>query len=219
MGWLGRRRRRAARSSVPPGFEAVAETMLSGDAAAEGYWSLGASLADAGVSLADGFADLLTTAAAVAQREPTFAEARAFASGWGDATLAYVNDLTCADPLTGLSTQAHLRERVAGLYRGASAGRHALVIAESRAAGDRISAARSMTLLGEAARTVFPAAEAIGQVGHGRVVVLAPRDAGLGPRVSLLRRLAEHETDRVWIEGLPHSDRSAGRLIDELARS
>ena len=81
---------------------------------------------------ADGLADLLATATAVARREPTFAEVSAFASGWGDATLGYLNDVGCADPLTGLSTQAHLRDRVSGLYRGASAGRHALVVAESR---------------------------------------------------------------------------------------
>jgi len=215
MGWLGRRRRRVR--VVPPGFETVAAAIAAGSSG-EPCRALGAALAADGVSLADGLGGLLATATAVARREPTFAEARAFAAGWGDATLAYLADLTCADPLTGLATRAHLRDRVARLYRGTPARRHAFVVAESRPARDRISSARALTLLGEAAHAVFPAADTIGRVGHGRVVVLTPNDDALGSRVSLLRRLAGDQAGRVWIEGLPPSDRSAGRLIDELAR-
>src|SRR5690606_38463240 len=89
---------------------------------------------------------------------------------------------------------------------------------------DPIVRAMRMTALGEAARTVFPAGEVVGRVGTCRVAVLARRDARLGVRVRLLRRLLEGaeapgQVPRVWIEGLPASDLAAGVLLDELVRS
>jgi hypothetical protein len=76
---------------------------------------------------------------------------------------------------------------------------------------------------GELARTVFAREETIARVGMHRVAVLARRDDRLGRRVRVLRTLLDGVQAggpqlRVWIEGLPTSDRAAGMLLDELAR-
>ena len=55
---------------------------------------------------------------------------------WSDATLEYLHDLSCEDPLTGLASLAHVRTRLDEIYREAEltdvgvAGSHALVIVE-----------------------------------------------------------------------------------------
>ncbi|QCC77756.1 hypothetical protein [Nocardioides daphniae] len=64
----------------------------------------------------------------------------------------------------------------------------------------------------------------VGRLGVNRVAVLAERDARLGVKVRLLRRLVDgvdvrgHDA-RVWIEGLPASDLASGLMLDELARA
>ena len=55
--------------------------------------------------------------------EPAFTDACAVALGWSEATLAYLHQLSCADPLTGLASMAHLRGRLTEVYRGVRAGR------------------------------------------------------------------------------------------------
>ena len=49
--------------------------------------------------------------------EPDYAELVAVSVAWSDTTLGYLHRLTCSDPMTGLSTTAHLRGRLAELYR------------------------------------------------------------------------------------------------------
>ena len=86
--------------------------------------------------------------------------------------------------------------------------------------GDTISRALRLVRLGEAARTVFSGTETIGRLGTNRIVVLVERDAQLGRRVAIMRKMlgmAEFPT-RVWIEGLPVADHGAVGLLDELAR-
>ena len=208
---------------MPPRFEAAGEALAVGDSSVlEACWVVGRDLADAGVSLAESIEALRSTTRLVRERDPSFEETRALSVAWSEATLGYLHGLSCADPLTGLSTLAHLRERIGRLYRGAQhdAVRHALVVTQIGGSPglDRLASSRRLTLLGHAARSVFDGQEAIGQVGPFRVVVVATRDDALAPRVSLLRRMVEDRADRVWIEGLPGTDASAVNLLDELAR-
>ncbi|MGH3353469.1 MAG: hypothetical protein ACRDPS_22600 [Nocardioides sp.] len=213
------------RAELPSRFEAVAEALAERSSyVAEACWVAGHDLAERGVSLGESLEDLRTTTQAVNARDPAFTEVHALSVAWSEATLGYLHTLSCADPLTGLATLAHVRERISELYRDARAVSHALVVTDAHLPGnpggklDSIAAARRMSLLGQTARSVFAGAAAVGQVGHNRMVVVAARDETLVKRLSLLKRMVEHSADRIWIEGLPENDRSAGILLDELAR-
>ncbi|WGL51309.1 hypothetical protein P5P86_15245 [Nocardioides sp. BP30] len=220
------------RALLAPHFEAVGEALAAGISSVDACWVVGRTLAELGSSLGEGLEGLRATTQLVARRDPLFEESQALSLTWSDATLSYLHGLSCADPLTGLSTHAHLRERIAELYRDAvlserdthgSAGPdvsngHALVVADAGGALDPISAAHRLSLLGQVARSVF-AGETIAQVGHGKVVVLAPRREALPGRVALLRRMVSAQAQRVWVEGLPSTDAAAVSLLDELARA
>lgn len=214
------------RASLPPSFEAAGEALAAGSPfVVETCWVAGRDLAGQGVSLGESLEALRATTQLVTGRDPTFAESHSLAVAWSEATLGYLHSLSCADPLTGLATHAHVRERISELYRDSRARRHALVITDAHLPNprqhdvDTFAVARRMTLLGETARTVFSSAAAIGQIGHNRLIVVVPRDESLGSRVSLLKRMVEDTADRIWIEGLPDTDVGAGYLLDELARS
>ena len=213
------------RGALPPRFEAAGEALAAGSPfVVETCWVVGRDLAELGISLGESLDGLRATTQLVVGRDPTFCESHALAVSWSEATLGYLHSLSCADPLTGLATHAHLRERISELYRDARACRHALVVTDAHLpdgrhdAVDSLAAARRMTLLGQTARSVFTGAAAVGQVGHHRLVVVVPRDETLGSRVSLLKRMVENTADRIWIEGLPETDTGAGFLLDELAR-
>ncbi len=189
--------------------------------------------------------------------EPDFTATQAISVAWSEATLGYLHQLSCEDPLTGLASLAHVRSRLAELYRGqlredaAVRETHALVVvdaAQPRDAGghrdghgaehrggraDVLTLALRLSRLAETTRTVFPGTETLGRLGRARIVVVAGRDPRLGQRTALLRRMlagtgpdtgsrtgsrAGQAPVRVWIEGLPDSDRAAASLLDELAR-
>lgn len=232
MGWFARKRHSAAKAKIelteemravlPPRFEAVGEALADGSASVtEACWVAGRSSAEMGVSLGESLEGLRSATQLVRHRDPTYAESHALSLAWSEATLEYLHGLSCADPLTGLSTMAHLRDRISELYRDShhDVRGHALVVTQLAMPGlDPLGAARSLTLVGETARSVFSGTEAIGQVGPSRVVIVAPRDEALAGRVALLRRMVTERAERVWIEGLPTSDSSAASLLDELAR-
>lgn len=214
------------RAALPLGFEAAGEALAARSPyVVETCWVVGHDLAGQGVSLGESLEALRATTRLIAGREPTFDESHSLAVAWSEATLGFLHRLSCADPLTGLATHAHVRERISELYRDSRARRHALVITDAHLPSprqdgvDTLAVARRMTLLGETARTVFSSAAAIGQIGHNRLIVVVPRDQSLGSRVSLLKRMVEDTADRIWIEGLPETDIGAGYLLDELARS
>lgn len=210
------------RRALPPRFVAAGEALSTRNGfEIEACWVVGRDLAEVGASLGESLDGLRATTQLVADRDPTFEESHALSLAWSEATLGYLHGLSCADPLTGLSTMAHIRHRIGDLYRDARAESHALVVTEARLPRlsiDPVDTARRMTLLGQTARTVFSGTETIGQVGYSKLVVLARRDEALAPRVSLLRRMMEENADRVWIEGLPQTDQSAVYLLDELSR-
>jgi hypothetical protein len=210
------------RVALPPLFEAVGEALAAGHPAVEACWVVGRTQAELGSSLGECLEGLRATTQLVARRDPLFEETHALSLAWSESILGYLHGLSCADPLTGLSTHAHIRERIGELYRDAIADRvshsHALVVTDAGGLTDPVSVARRLTLVGQAARSVFSGTETIGQIGASRVVVVTPRSDSLPNRVSLLRRMVTEQADRVWIEGLPDTDASAVHLLDELAR-
>jgi hypothetical protein len=191
-------------------------------------------LSSQGVSLAETLADLRTTYELVLGAEPAYTDACALALGWSESTLGYLHQLSCADPLTGLASMAHLRGRLMEMYRGDAQGpalrdSYALVVVEAsspRLAGltdEVFGADLRMSRIGESVRSVFSGAETICRIGPRRIVVLAGRNQALSRRTTLLRRLldvgeAAQGGVRIWVEGLPATNDSVASLLDELSR-
>ena len=147
---------------------------------------------------------------------------------------AYLHQLSCADPLTGLASMAHLRGRLTELYRGDARGpalrdRYALVVIEASAprliglADEVFGLDLRMSRIGESSRSVFSGGETVCRIGPRRIVVLASRDQSLGRRTTLLRSLLDlgergHGGVRIWTERLPLAPDSVVSLLDELSR-
>ena len=167
--------------------------------------------------------------------EPDFGATEALSVAWSEATLEYLHDLSCEDPLTGLTSLAHVRTRLAEVYRDAELSdvgvqnSHALVVVALRARGaeallePHFTRALRLAQVAEAVRAVFSGGQTIGRLG------LTPRRRSCEPHPGP-RHLRRHARGlprgprprsldvRVWIEGLPASSDSAARLLDELAR-
>jgi hypothetical protein len=222
------------RSALPTSYEAVGEALSGARSATDACEVVGRLLGSQGVSLEETLADLRTTYELVLGTEPAFTDACAVALGWSEATLAYLHQLSCADPLTGLASMAHLRGRLTELYRGDARGsalrdRYALVVIEASAArftglADEVFGLDlRMSRIGESARSVFSGGETICRIGPRRIVVLASRDESLGRRTALLRSLTDlgergHGGVRIWTERLPLAPESVVSLLDELSR-
>ena len=219
-------------AAVPDGFRAVGEALASRTGALDACVATGRELGLDGVSLDEALEALATTYAAVVGTQPSYDDTRALALGWSEATLGYLHRLGCADPVTGLSSLAHLQSRITELYRGQLRGRprvttsHALVVVDVGQAGpgegDRPADAFAGDLraarLAEATRTVFAGDETVGRVTAQRLVVVADRDDRLAQRVALLRTLVDLPGVRAWVEGLPVDVDTAATLLAELAR-
>lgn len=243
MDWMATRRRSTTtadpgpgreltdelRVALPPRFESVGEALASGSDPVVACEVLGGTLARDGISLAEALDDLARTWELVRGEAPAYAASRALAAAWGEATLAYLHVVSCADPLTGLASQAHLSTVVTDLRRGgAAAASHALVVVatgagpDSARLGEPLARAMADAQLGATVRGVFPGSETIGHLAPGRLVVLARRDELLLRRFDLLLRMVdagEPPRPRVWIEGLPEDDDAVAALLDEIARA
>ena len=230
----------SVRSGLPHRFEAVGEALISGSDVLDVCSVAGQDLARDGASMEETLEALRATWQQVSGVDPSFEVVSALITAWSETTLGYLHQLSCEDPLTGLASQAHLRSRLSELYR-LDQGEdvvpgHALVVCAmpvgddpSEEPGDHFTRAMRLARAGELARTAFARDETIARLGTRRVAVLARRDDRLGRRVRVLRTLLESIDPvdgpgtpappvRVWIEGLPTSDRGAGMLLDELAR-
>jgi hypothetical protein len=224
-----------ALGDLPVRFEAVGEALIAGRSATDACEVVGRLQGSQGVSLEETLADLRTTYELVVGTEPAFTDACAVALGWSEATLAYLHQLSCADPLTGLASMAHLRGRLTELYRGDTRGpaplrdRFALVVVE--AAPPRLTGLADevfgldlrMSRIGESARSVFSGGETVCRIGPRRIVILASRNDGLARRTTLLRNLLEVGERalggvRIWSESLPLVPEQASSLLDELSR-
>ena len=222
---------------LPARFEAVGEALASGSCSIEACSVVGRDLARDGVSLHEGLEALRVTYQRVRGYDPSYDDVLALSQAWSESTLGYLHQISCADPMTGLASLAHLRSRLADLYRGQGPEfgrvrhRYALVVADlptdlfgvAEETTDPMTRSLRLSRLGEAARTVFAGAETVAGVGSNRIVVLARRDERLGQRAALLRRMVDTldlhgHLARVWIEGLPPTDLGAAQLLDELAR-
>jgi hypothetical protein len=173
---------------------------------------VGRDQAERGVSAGDALQGLRSTTRLVADREPDFDECEALVDAWADTTLGYLNRLSCTDPLTGLESQAHLLRLLA-----LADDDLVMVVVQVEQPDDFFEHARRLSLLGELCRGVFPAGRATARVGVRRLVTLAPAEADLGTRVSLLVRGADG-ADLVWVEPVPPTLTARDALIDRLAR-
>ena len=237
-GQPGRELTEAERHQLPPGFEAVGEALVSGADPEAACAVVGRSLACDGASLGEALSGLRETYSVLGDVAPDFSATEALSVAWSEATLEFLHDLSCEDPLTGLASLAHLRTRLAELYR--EAGReglsvregHALVVVDvtrsgthERSSDDALAApfSRALTLatVADAARTVFSGGETVGRVAAERAVVLARRTPELAESVSILRATCSDlalDGVRTWVEGLPDDPDLAVRLLSELAR-
>jgi hypothetical protein len=223
------------RLALPLRFEAVGEALVSQADLLAACTVVGRDVARDGAALGEALDALRTTYELVLGSPPDFDAAQALSVAWSDATLEYLHDLSCEDPLTGLASLAHVRSRLAEIYREAEltdvgvAGSHALVVVELAfrdpvgVPGHHFTRAMRLAQVAEAIRAVYSGGQTLGRLGLDRAVAVVPRSLDLGMSVSLLRDFVSDldlgSADvRVWIEGLPPSADSASRLLDELSR-
>ncbi len=225
----------ALRHQLPMRFEVVGEALASGGDVNAACSVVGGDVARDGASLGEALSGLRTTYSLIRGSEPDFAATEALSVAWSEATLEYLHDLSCEDPLTGLASLAHVRTRLAEVYRDAELTdvsvqtSHALVVVSLRSSGreaieeHHFSRALKLCQVAEAIRAVFSGGQTIGRLGQNRAAALVSRTPDLGTAVATL---VEYLDDlglgateaRVWIEGLPAMPESASRLLDELAR-
>lgn len=223
------------RHDLPMRFEVVGEALASSGDVIAACAVVGGDVARDGAALGEALSGLRTTYQLVRGTSPDFDATEALSVAWSEATLEYLHDLSCEDPLTGLTSLAHVRTRLAELYRDAELtdvsvqGTHALVIVSLRSVGveaileHHFTRALRLCQVAEAVRAVFSGGETIGRLGLNRAVALVSRGSDLGTSVATLTDYLDDldlgpSDVRVWIEGLPGSPESACRLLDELAR-
>jgi hypothetical protein len=223
------------RLALPMRFEAVGEALASDVDVTAACSVVGRDLARDGAALGEALSGLRATCRLVLGAAPSFEAAEALSVAWSDATLEYLHDLSCEDPLTGLASLAHVRTRLDEVYREAEltdvavSGSHALVIVElcfrepASGPGHQFTRALRLVQVSEAMRAVYSGGQTLGRLGLDRAVAVVPRSVDLGVSVSSLREfLSDLDLGaadvRVWIEGLPTSADSATHLLDDLAR-
>lgn len=220
---------------VPPRFEALVDAMEAGIDPSGVLDEIGYRAGRDGVALPDLLAELAATYCAVTPggREPQFLVVQALCTAWADTSLRYLHDVSCEDPLTGLTSLAHVRTRIVELYR--EAGRsgstgplpYALLVVDlewRRPTRSRFDQVLRMVDVSELMHTVYSGEETIGQLTPSRAVALVRRDERLGRSVGTLRSLLlgwqteSGASTRLWVEGLPAYEAAASALLDELAR-
>jgi hypothetical protein len=225
----------AIRQQLPMRFEAVGEALVSGADATAACAVVGRDVARDGAALGEALSGLRATYHLVLSAEPDFSATEALSVAWSEATLEYLHDLSCEDPLTGLASLAHLRTRLSEIYREAELQgqevqrTHALVIVDlgSRGGSGRpehgFDRALRLVQVTEAMRVVYWGGQTLGRLGLDRAGALVSRTSALGTSVALLRDFLDdldlgNSRPRIWIEGLPATPESATRLLDDLAR-
>ena len=219
---------------LPPGFEAVGEALVSGASPEAACAVAGRTLACDGASLGEALSGLRTTYAVLGDAVPDFSATEALCVAWSESTLDFLHDLSCEDPLTGLASMAHLRTRVAEVYREAErVGRpmrssYALVVVDISSCsgthetfGAPFTRALRLASVADAVRSVFVGEETVGRIGPDRAVALVRRTPELGEDVAVLRATCADlgiDHARIWIEGLPAQADLGVRVLSELAR-
>ena len=181
-------------------FEAVGEALVSETDVIAACTVVGRDVARDGAALGEALSGLRTTYDLVLRHgRPAFEAAEALSVAWSEATLEYLHDLSCEDPLTGLASLAHVRTRLDEIYREAELtdvlvpGSHALVIVElcfrgpTGVPGHHFTRALRLVQVAEAIRAVYSGGQTIGRLGLDRAVAVVPRTVDLGTSVALLR--------------------------------
>ncbi len=220
------------RRDIPARFEAVADALAARRDPRQACAVAGATLAADGASLGEALSALAATYAALGLGHPSFVVAEVLGVAWSEETLAFVGGVSCEDPLTGLASSAHLRARLAEVYREAdrfgSTPRttHGLLVVDlgrdsSPSLSDPFRHALSLAGAADAVRGAFPGGETLARVGHAKVVALVQRDAQLGATAVGLRQMLSAAPGaagvRIWIEGLPDEPGVAGRVLSGLS--
>jgi GGDEF domain-containing protein len=229
----GRELSDAERRGLPAGFDAVAEALVSGQCPVAACAVVGRATAVDGASLAEALSGLAATYTALGGAVPDFTATEALSVAWSEATLEFLHELSCEDPLTGLASFSHLRTRVAEVYREAErrgvliTATHALVVvdvvgAPAEGAGAPFTRALRLAAVAEALRTLFGGEETIARAGSDRILVLTRRGMELGETLGIARDLFADldlpDLPRTWIEGLPGNPELGVRLLSDLAR-
>src|SRR5690242_5149315 len=175
-----------------PEVDEVARAALAGEDLVAACGRLGRARAEAGVGLPESLDDLAALAAVLPEGlVPAGGIAglvRALAESWAEAGVAPLLRITCEDPLTGLATPAHLRTRLAELYREAGrsgappATAGTLVLIHPRWQVSRPELLFRRVLLAEAVRAAFPGGETVAALGPRGVAVLTPPHDGIAGR-------------------------------------
>ena len=100
-------------------FEAIGEALASDADTTAACAVIGRDVARNGASLGEALDGLRATFTLMRGAPPDFESTEALAVAWSEATLEYLHQLSCEDPLTGLASLAHVRTRLAELYRDA----------------------------------------------------------------------------------------------------
>ncbi|MBW9215647.1 hypothetical protein KV102_12425 [Mumia sp. zg.B53] len=191
---------------------------------------LGAAAATEGIGWSELLRDVEDVSRSVSGSLPPYELVRAMSIAWTETAAQDSYVVSCEDPLTGLTSPAHLRTRLDDAYRlaeraGASASDlWAFVVVEVRPSGGAESGllrSLSMIVVAELLRSCFDGDETVSRLGERRAVALVRRwDATRG--YSALRGLVDSSPDvpptRVWIEGVPGTSEAASRLLGELGR-
>ena len=159
--------------------------------------------------------------------EPSFAMVRGVAVAWVETSQLLHVEASCEDPLTQLSSLAHLRTRLDGLYRAAVrsdmtvSDAYGLVVVElPRARLNSLESTLDAVDVSGALRTVFPGDEVIAQLSPRRFCVIGERKRLDQPTLNLvtvlLRRTFESPPPRVWLELLPPNAADVTWVLDAL---
>lgn len=229
----GRELTASERHEVPRRFEAVAEALVARRSPSEACAVVGAALAADGVAMPEALSMLAATYRCVGLGDPDFSATDALCVAWSEETLAFLGDVSCEDPLTGLASTPHLRARVCEVYREAEVAgtsprtTHGLVVVDlaraMRVSGRDPDAFERALLLAAVAETTadhLPGGTTMARVGTDKIAVLVRREPDLGRHLGELRASLQ-ETGlapraRIWIEGLPDSGDGAVMMLSGL---
>ena len=212
-----------------PAVEAVVEALVEGRDLAAPCGLLGRERADAGVGLDEALTDL---AVLPGRHARTDLPVRALAAGWAEVACDPARTGVCEDPLTGLTTPAYLRTRLAETYREAArtgvpvaCSSALVVVAVDPVDGSRLRTMSRLLLVADGLRDTFPGGETLAGTGPAHAAALVQRESELPARVVALReflserlRQAGSPPARAWIESLPSSLAAAYQLLADLAR-
>jgi hypothetical protein len=149
----------------------------------------------------------------------------AIAEGWTEESLDQLGQGGCEDPLSGLATLAHLRTRLAELYREAEhrgtspADTHRLLVVGLPSRPDPWGRMALAILVGHDLRAAFPGGETLSLAKPGPAIALVCAHGDLPLRYARLpRNIQATFGTQIRMTPLPGVLTDALRLVDDLAR-